>query len=73
MQDYVQRKRLAKKKWNTERTEENRQLYREMHRKVKVQLVKGKQRAHNDLLARLNSKRGEFTYTGRQGREMKMG
>ena len=34
VQAYIQRKGLAKKKWDTERTEESRQEYREMQRKV---------------------------------------
>ena len=59
MQEYVQRKRLAKKKWDTERTEESRQEYREMQRKVKVQVAKAKQREYDDLYARLDSKEGE--------------
>ena len=59
MQKYVQRKRLAKKKWDTERIEESRQEYREMRHKVKVQVVKAKQRAYNDLFARLDGKNGE--------------
>lgn len=31
----MQGKRLAKKKWDTERTKDNRQEYREMHCKLK--------------------------------------
>ena len=45
MQEYVQRKRLAKK-WDTERTEESRQEYREMQQKVKVEVAKAKQRVY---------------------------
>ena len=40
MQEYVQRKRLLKKKWETERTEEIKQEYREMQCKVKVEMAK---------------------------------
>ncbi|KAF7663482.1 hypothetical protein LDENG_00210270 [Lucifuga dentata] len=47
------------KKWDTERTEESSQEYREMKRKVKVEVAKAKQRAYNDLYARLDSKEGE--------------
>ena len=56
VQKYVQRKRLAKKKWGTERTEESRPEYREMQRKVKVRLVKAKQKVYDDLYARLDNK-----------------
>ena len=40
---HVQIKSLAKKKWDTGRTEESRQGYREMQRNVKVQVAKGVQ------------------------------
>ena len=33
VQEYVQRKRLAEKKWDTERNEESRQEYRKMQHK----------------------------------------
>ncbi|XP_051793709.1 uncharacterized protein LOC127530597 [Acanthochromis polyacanthus] len=59
VQEWIQRKRLAKKKWDTERTEESRQEYREMQRKVKVEVAKAKQGAYDDLYARLDSKEGE--------------
>ncbi|KAK3558744.1 hypothetical protein QTP86_028028 [Hemibagrus guttatus] len=35
VQDSIQRKRLAKKKWDMDRTEENRQEYKELQRRVK--------------------------------------
>ena len=56
---YVQRKRLTKKKWDTERTEESRRECRKMQHKVKVQVAKAKQRAYDDLYAKLDSKEGE--------------
>ncbi|RXN38888.1 Retrovirus-related Pol poly LINE-1 [Labeo rohita] len=59
VQQCIQRKRLAKKKWDMERTEGSRQEYREMQRKVKVEVAKAKQRAYEDLYARLDSKEGE--------------
>ena len=59
VQECIQGKRLAKKKWDTERTEESRQEYREMHRKVKVEVAKAKQRAYEDLYVRLDTKEGE--------------
>uniref|UniRef100_A0A3B3BTI6 ribonuclease H n=1 Tax=Oryzias melastigma TaxID=30732 RepID=A0A3B3BTI6_ORYME len=59
VQECIRSKRLAKKKWDTERTEESRQEYREMQRKVKVEVSKAKQRAYDDLYARLGSKEGE--------------
>ena len=59
VQECIQGKRLAKKKWDTERTEESRQEFREIQRKVKVEVAKAKQRAYDDLYARLDSKEGE--------------
>ncbi|XP_067349374.1 uncharacterized protein [Channa argus] len=59
VQECIQRKRLAKKKWDTERTEESRQEYREIQRKVKVEVAKAKQRAYEDLYVRLDTKEGE--------------
>ncbi|KAK3518100.1 hypothetical protein QTP70_033322 [Hemibagrus guttatus] len=44
VQDSVQRKRLAKKKWDMDRTEENRQEYKELQRRVKREVSKAKQR-----------------------------
>ncbi|KAK2917518.1 hypothetical protein Q8A73_004265 [Channa argus] len=59
VQECIQRKRLAKKKWDTERTEESGQEYREIQRKVKIEVAKAKQRAYEDLYARLDTKEGE--------------
>ena len=59
VQECIQGKRLAKKKWDTERTEESRQEYREMRGKAKVEVARAKQRAYMDLYARLDSKEGE--------------
>ncbi|KAK3569087.1 hypothetical protein QTP86_022122, partial [Hemibagrus guttatus] len=42
-QDSIQRKRLAKKKWDMDRTEENRQEYKELQRRVKREVSKAKQ------------------------------
>lgn len=43
--DCTQRKRLAMKKWDIERNEESREEYRQMQRKVKVEVAKAKQGA----------------------------
>ncbi|KAE8278057.1 hypothetical protein D5F01_LYC23887 [Larimichthys crocea] len=59
VKECVRRKRLAKKKWDTKRTEESRQEYREMQHKVRVEVAKAKQGAYDDLYARLDSKEGE--------------
>ncbi|KAK3532129.1 hypothetical protein QTP86_008573 [Hemibagrus guttatus] len=45
VQDSIQRKRLAKKKWDMDRTEENRQEYKELQRRVKRKVSKAKQKA----------------------------
>ncbi|KAK3542298.1 hypothetical protein QTP86_021960, partial [Hemibagrus guttatus] len=47
VQDSVQRKRLAKKKWDMDRTEENRQEYKELQRRVKREVSKAKQKAYD--------------------------
>ncbi|KAK3523638.1 hypothetical protein QTP70_005838 [Hemibagrus guttatus] len=59
VQDSVQRKRLAKKKWDMDRTEENRQEYKELQRRVKRELSKAKQKAYDELYTRLDTREGE--------------
>ncbi|KAK3538295.1 hypothetical protein QTP70_035062, partial [Hemibagrus guttatus] len=59
VQDSVQRKRLAKKKWDMDRTEENRQEYKELQRRVKREVSKAKQKAYDELYTRLYTKEGE--------------
>ncbi|KAK3564149.1 hypothetical protein QTP86_009031 [Hemibagrus guttatus] len=59
VQDSVQRKRLAKKKWNMDRTEENRQEYKELQRRVKREVSKAKQKAYDELYTRLDTREGE--------------
>ncbi|KAK3525567.1 hypothetical protein QTP70_000462 [Hemibagrus guttatus] len=49
VQDCIQRKRLAKKKWDMDRTEENRQEYKELQRRVKREVSKAKQKAYDEL------------------------
>ncbi|KAK3548161.1 hypothetical protein QTP70_004840 [Hemibagrus guttatus] len=58
VQDSIQRKRLAKK-WEMDRTEENRQEYKELQRKVKREMSKAKQKAYDELYTRLDNKEGE--------------
>ncbi|KAK3548743.1 hypothetical protein QTP70_018475 [Hemibagrus guttatus] len=59
VQDSIQRKRLAKKKWDMDRTEENRQEYKELRRRVKREVPKAKQKAYDELYNRLDTKEGE--------------
>ncbi|KAK3566893.1 hypothetical protein QTP86_004748 [Hemibagrus guttatus] len=59
VQDSIQRKRLAKKKWDMDRTEENRQEYKESQRRVKREVSKAKQKAYNELYTRLDTREGE--------------
>ncbi|KAK3556096.1 hypothetical protein QTP70_005247 [Hemibagrus guttatus] len=59
VQDSIQRKRLAKKKWDMDRTEENRQEYKELQRRVKREVSKAKQKAYNELYTRLGTREGE--------------
>ncbi|KAK3514069.1 hypothetical protein QTP70_002908 [Hemibagrus guttatus] len=59
VQDSIQRKRLAKKKWDMDRTEENRQEYKELQRRVKRKVSKAKQKAYDKLYTRLDTREGE--------------
>ncbi|KAK3526321.1 hypothetical protein QTP70_022740 [Hemibagrus guttatus] len=59
VQDSIQRKRLAKKKWDMDRTEENRQEYKELQHRVKREVSKAKQKAYNELYTRLDTREGE--------------
>ncbi|KAK3547070.1 hypothetical protein QTP86_009563 [Hemibagrus guttatus] len=52
VQDSIQRKRLAKKKWDMDRTEENRQEYKELQQRVKREVSKV-------LYTRLDTREGE--------------
>ncbi|KAK3526298.1 hypothetical protein QTP70_022688, partial [Hemibagrus guttatus] len=58
-QDSIQRKRLAKKKWDMDRTEENRQEYKELQHRVKREVSKAKQKAYDELHTRLDTREGE--------------
>ncbi|KAK3506249.1 hypothetical protein QTP70_012803, partial [Hemibagrus guttatus] len=49
VQDSIQRKRLAKKMWDMDRTEENRQEYKELQHRVKREVSKAKQKAYDEL------------------------
>ncbi|KAK3514119.1 hypothetical protein QTP70_005119 [Hemibagrus guttatus] len=51
VQDSIQRKRLAKKKWD--RTDNNRQEYKESQRRVKREVSKAKQKAYDELYTRV--------------------
>ncbi|KAK3514499.1 hypothetical protein QTP70_018669 [Hemibagrus guttatus] len=59
IQDSIQRKRLAKKKWGMDRTEENRQEYKDSQRRVKREVSKAKQKAYDELYTRLDTREGE--------------
>ncbi|KAK3520862.1 hypothetical protein QTP70_034721, partial [Hemibagrus guttatus] len=59
VQDSIQRKRLAKKKWDMDRTEENRQEYKESQRRVKREVSKAKQKAYDELYTRLDTREGQ--------------
>ena len=70
--EYEERKRLLKKKWDIERTEDGRQEYREMQCKEKVQVEKTKQRTYDDWTAGWTVRGERLTYTGWRGREIEM-
>ena len=55
----VRGKRLAKKNWDNQRNEENRQEYKDMCHKVKRVVAKAKGKAFDDLYEKLDTKEGE--------------
>ncbi|KAK3542853.1 hypothetical protein QTP70_005435 [Hemibagrus guttatus] len=57
--DSIQRNRLAKKKWDMDRTEKNREEYKELQRRVKRKVSKAKQKAYDELYTRLDTREGE--------------
>ncbi|KAK3572901.1 hypothetical protein QTP86_010586 [Hemibagrus guttatus] len=59
VQDSIQRKRLAKKKWDMDRTEENRQEFKELQCRVKREVSKTKQKANDELYTRLDTREGQ--------------
>ncbi|MCI4382172.1 hypothetical protein PGIGA_G00260710 [Pangasianodon gigas] len=59
VQDSIQRKRLAKKKWDMDRTEESRQEYKELQRRVRREVSKAKQEAYDELYTRLDTREGQ--------------
>ncbi|KAK3575517.1 hypothetical protein QTP86_029268 [Hemibagrus guttatus] len=59
VQDSIQRKRLAKKKWDMDRTEKNSQEYKESQRRVKREVSKAKQKAYDELYTRLDTREGQ--------------
>ncbi|KAK3524905.1 hypothetical protein QTP86_011517 [Hemibagrus guttatus] len=59
VQDSIQWKRLAKKRWDMDRTEENRQEYKELQRRVKREVSKAKQKAYDELYTRLDTREGQ--------------
>ncbi|KAK3551343.1 hypothetical protein QTP70_015024, partial [Hemibagrus guttatus] len=71
VQDSVQRKRLAKKKWDMDRTEENRQEYKELQRRVKREVSKAKQKAYDELYTRLDTREGEKDLARQRDRDGK--
>ncbi|KAK3509138.1 hypothetical protein QTP70_020249, partial [Hemibagrus guttatus] len=59
VQDSIQRKRLAKKKWDMDRTEENRQEYKELQCRVKREVFKANQKAYDELYTSLDTRVGQ--------------
>ncbi|KAK3548729.1 hypothetical protein QTP70_018467 [Hemibagrus guttatus] len=49
----------TKKKWDMDRTEENKQEYKELQRRVKREVSKAKQKAYDELYTRLDTREGE--------------
>ncbi|MEQ2234794.1 hypothetical protein ILYODFUR_035014 [Ilyodon furcidens] len=59
VEECVWRKRSAKKKWNTVRTDKSHQEYRKTQHKVKVEVAKAKPRPYSNWNDRLDSNEGE--------------
>ncbi|KAK3517406.1 hypothetical protein QTP70_009198 [Hemibagrus guttatus] len=59
VQNSIQRKRLAKKNWDMDRTEENRQEYKELQCRVKREVSKANQKAYDELYTRLDTREGQ--------------
>ncbi|KAK3530917.1 hypothetical protein QTP70_006176 [Hemibagrus guttatus] len=59
VQDSIRRKRLAKNKWDMDRTDENRQEYKESQRRVKRKVSKAKQKAYDELYTILDTREGQ--------------
>ncbi|KAK3516728.1 hypothetical protein QTP70_022518 [Hemibagrus guttatus] len=53
------RRTQPKKKWDMDRTEENRQEYKELQCRVKREVSKAKQKAYDELYTRLDTREGE--------------
>ena len=58
-QERIQRKRLVKKKWDSEKREEVRQECKEMQSEVKREEEKAKQKAYDEMHESLDTKEGE--------------
>ena len=59
MQESIQRKKSAKRKWYRERDLESRREYKEMRQEAKREVAKAMGEASEELYERLNSKEGE--------------
>lgn len=59
VQQSIQRKRLAKKKWDSQGDEESRQEYKLMRHKAKREVAKAKEKVYGELYERLDTKEGE--------------
>ncbi|XP_051781551.1 uncharacterized protein LOC127527298 isoform X2 [Erpetoichthys calabaricus] len=59
VQESIQRKRMAKKKWDSQRDAESTQEYKEIRCKVKREVAKAKEKAYDELYERLDTKEGE--------------
>ncbi|KAK3560441.1 hypothetical protein QTP86_008438 [Hemibagrus guttatus] len=51
--------RIVSMKWDMDRTEENRQEYKELQRRVKREVSKAKQKAYDELYTRLDTREGQ--------------
>ncbi|KAG2463717.1 PALM protein, partial [Polypterus senegalus] len=72
VQESLQRKRMAKKWWDSQRDAESREEYKEIRRKVKREVMKVKEKTYDELYERLDTKEGEkdrwATERGRAGK-----
>ncbi|KAK3558627.1 hypothetical protein QTP86_022061, partial [Hemibagrus guttatus] len=72
VQDSIQRKRLAKKKWDMDRTEENRQEYKDLQLRVKREVSKAKQKAYDELYTRLDTRTRQRDRDGKDVQQVRV-
>ena len=66
VQESIQRKRLAKRKWDSQGDKESREEYKLMRHQAKREVAKAKEKAYGELYERLDTKEGEKDWLDRE-------